>query len=182
MVKRLFDISPASSLPKWKEPKDEGSCVIEIIHFLTSTAENVYNIGKHLLWVKDRVKHGEFGRWVDDHLPISQRTAQRFMVFAKDCDDQNRLLEYHPEKERQEKTTKLPQGRPHQPARKTIKQIAREITWERRQKRQDVVFGTNLRMQQDEDRETLERILARLYDKWGREILEEWIREIVKSL
>lgn len=68
---KVFDISSASSLPTWTPPESEDRAVVEIIVFCTSLGENVYRVGKHLLWVKDRVKHGEFGKWVEDYLPIS---------------------------------------------------------------------------------------------------------------
>jgi len=184
MVKRIFDISPASSLPEYREPKDEGACVIEIIHFCTSLAENVYHIGRHLLWAKKNCQYGDFVEWLEENMPFSVRSGQRFMKFARDCDGQDRLLEYHPEKERIERKTKAvkrPATKPGGfPPRKSIAQIKKEIEQEKKKRHRDV-FGQIVK-QDKIDKKELSDLLVRLYYKWGRETLEGWIREIVERL
>jgi hypothetical protein len=55
-------------------------------------------IGKALIWVKGRLRHGQFGPWVESNLWFSQRTAQRFQGFALECDRASSLLEYQPGK------------------------------------------------------------------------------------
>lgn len=96
------------------------------------------------------------------------------MKFAKDCDGQDRLLEYHPEKSRKARAKKLPR----QNMRKSITQIAREFE----QKRHGDGFVPSQKKQEREDRKELSKVLSRLYYKWGRDTLEGWIREIFESL
>lgn len=56
-------------------------------------------LGKNLVWVKEDIGHGNFEQWIDENIWFSIDTAQRMMAFAIRCDDDGKLIEYHPRKE-----------------------------------------------------------------------------------
>jgi hypothetical protein len=45
--------------------------------------EKALLIGEKLTQLKDSMPHGEWGKWVDIHLPFDQRTAQKYMFLHK---------------------------------------------------------------------------------------------------
>ena len=57
-------------------------CTQEIEMLAHMNVVSAIEIGKRLVWAKDRLKHGEFGGWVKDELPFSPVTAWRYMKIA----------------------------------------------------------------------------------------------------
>jgi phage N-6-adenine-methyltransferase len=47
--------------------------------------------GQLLAEAKDRLPHGQFGRWLDEHFPASRRTAQGYMRMAAHVEDAQRV-------------------------------------------------------------------------------------------
>lgn len=86
----------AGSLPAFAEPESLAGAAAAINELGRNLAEHAYLVGRHLLWVKERVGHGAFGGWVAENVWFSARTAQRFMRFATDCEAGSRLLDYAP--------------------------------------------------------------------------------------
>ena len=60
--------------------------------------EHAYLVGKELMWVKEKVRHGNFLPWVEKNLWFQRATAVHFMRFAEKCDKAGKLLAYHPNK------------------------------------------------------------------------------------
>ena len=56
----------------------------EITVLKHQTAQNIIEIGKRLIQAKELVPHGEWGRWLEEKVDISQWTANRFMKVAKE--------------------------------------------------------------------------------------------------
>ncbi len=48
------------------------------------TAENIIEIGKTLLEVKEKLPHGEFLSWLENEVNYSKSTAYNFMKVAKE--------------------------------------------------------------------------------------------------
>ncbi len=51
----------------------------EIQKFEKVNLEKAYSIGELLLEQKKRIRHGQFGRWMDKFLPFTRRTCQNYM-------------------------------------------------------------------------------------------------------
>ena len=54
----------------------------EILILKDQTAQNIIEIGKRLIKVKDNLEHGEFTEWLKEKIDISHRTANNFMKVA----------------------------------------------------------------------------------------------------
>lgn len=54
----------------------------EILILKEQTAQNIMEIGKRLIAVKDNLQHGEFSEWLKERVDISHRTANNFMKVA----------------------------------------------------------------------------------------------------
>ncbi len=52
--------------------------------------------GRRLIEVKNRIPHGEFGKWCEDNLEFSYRKAARTMQLAEKMDDENSLFSKMP--------------------------------------------------------------------------------------
>jgi hypothetical protein len=50
---------------------------------LSRTAEDIIEIGRELIAVKDRVGHGNFLPWIDREFSMTEKSAERFMSVAK---------------------------------------------------------------------------------------------------
>lgn len=55
----------------------------EILILKDQTAQNIIEIGKRLIKVKENLEHGEFTKWLEERIDISHRTANNFMKVAK---------------------------------------------------------------------------------------------------
>ena len=85
-------------LPTWRAPETLDEARSVILRLGKSLHEHAYLIGKALAWAKGKLDHGEFTPWLKIKVWFSERTAQRFMTFAAECDDEQKLLEYQPGK------------------------------------------------------------------------------------
>ncbi len=56
------------------------------------SSENIRKTGELLQSAKDLLKHGDFTRWVTDHLPFSHRTANNMMVYYRVTLDHPELM------------------------------------------------------------------------------------------
>lgn len=54
----------------------------EILILKDQTAQNIIEIGKRLIEVKENLKHGEFGNYLKEKVEFSRQTANRFMSIA----------------------------------------------------------------------------------------------------
>lgn len=54
----------------------------EILILKDQTAQNIIEIGKRLIEVKENLQHGEFSEWLKERIDISHRTANNFMKVA----------------------------------------------------------------------------------------------------
>lgn len=54
----------------------------EILILKDQTAQNIIEIGKRLIEVKENLQHGEFSEWLKKRVDISHRTANNFMKVA----------------------------------------------------------------------------------------------------
>lgn len=54
----------------------------EILVLKDQTAQNIIEIGKRLIEVKENLQHGEFMKWLENKVDISDRTARNFMKVA----------------------------------------------------------------------------------------------------
>ena len=59
----------------------------EITLLKNQTAQNIIEIGKRLNQAKELVPHGEWGKWLEEKVEFSQRTANQFMRIAKEFSD-----------------------------------------------------------------------------------------------
>lgn len=54
----------------------------EILILKDQTAQNIIEIGKRLIKVKDNLPHGEYLNWLENSVDFTERTAQRFVKVA----------------------------------------------------------------------------------------------------
>jgi protein gp37 len=47
------------------------------------TVEHGFRVGEALLQAKRRIRHGRWGRWIEEHCDLSERTAQGYMRLAR---------------------------------------------------------------------------------------------------
>lgn len=58
------------------------------VNFLTGqTAQNIIDIGRTMLEVKENIPYGEFQDWLENHVHYSRRTAYNFMKIANEFED-----------------------------------------------------------------------------------------------
>lgn len=60
----------------------EAAYAERVVGLLRKTASDIIELGSALLEAKQALPHGRFTGWVEERLPISVRTAQRFMVIS----------------------------------------------------------------------------------------------------
>lgn len=56
---------------------------IKILELKQNIAQNTINLGMYLCTVKERLGHGEFGKWLEETVDFTERTARRFMKVYK---------------------------------------------------------------------------------------------------
>ena len=54
----------------------------EILMLKDQTAQNIIEIGKRLIDVKENTQHGEYLKWLEEKVDFTERTAQRFVKVA----------------------------------------------------------------------------------------------------
>lgn len=59
----------------------------EILILKQQTAQNIIEIGKRLIAVKQSLPHGEWGNWLKEKVDFTERTAQNFIRVAKEFSD-----------------------------------------------------------------------------------------------
>lgn len=69
-----------------------GTLTKEIILFKNSTAQNIIEIGKRLIQVKEMLPHGEWGRWLEKEVDFHQNTALKFMRVAHEFSNSTSML------------------------------------------------------------------------------------------
>jgi hypothetical protein len=61
----------------------------EIVLLKNQTAQNIIEIGKRLIEVKEQLPHGEWGKWLEEKVEFTDRTAQKFMKVASEISNTN---------------------------------------------------------------------------------------------
>ncbi|MFT5871131.1 MAG: chromosome segregation ATPase [Clostridium sp.] len=69
------------------EVQNVDTLTTEILFLKQQTAQNIIEIGKRLVAVKEGLPHGEFGKWLDEKVDFSQQTANKFMKVANEFED-----------------------------------------------------------------------------------------------
>ncbi|WP_158572946.1 DUF3102 domain-containing protein [Anaerotruncus sp. AF02-27] len=57
---------------------------VEINFYKQQTVQNIIEIGKRLIEAKSMLQHGEWSGWLQDHVELTQSTANRFMQLARE--------------------------------------------------------------------------------------------------
>lgn len=55
-----------------------------ILRLKQQAVQNIIQIGQELLKAKEKLPHGEWGKWLEERVEFSQRTANQFMRIAKE--------------------------------------------------------------------------------------------------
>jgi len=75
-------------LPQWGLPPSEEKAIERIGSYRIKGLEQYYKMGKTLIWLKEnQYGHGEWGNYLKNRVDLDERSAQRFMAFAKRADD-----------------------------------------------------------------------------------------------
>jgi hypothetical protein len=94
----------------WEAPRNINSSIARVRAKLSAwaktTNETAYLVGKEFLWMKNTRAHGEFMDAVAQ-TSVHIRTARRLMEHARECDQVNRLLPYHPNKKKRDTVSLL---------------------------------------------------------------------------
>lgn len=77
---------------------DINTLTTEILILKQQTAQNIIEIGKRLLSAKEKLPHGEWGKWLEEKVEFSDRTAQRFMKIASEFSNTTALSHLPPTK------------------------------------------------------------------------------------
>lgn len=64
---------------------------VEILILKQQTAQNIIEIGKRLISAKGSLPHGEWGKYLDEKVDFSQRTANNFMKVANEFSNSQTL-------------------------------------------------------------------------------------------
>ncbi|MBU3126769.1 DUF3102 domain-containing protein [Clostridium tagluense] len=64
---------------------------VEILILKQQTAQNIIEIGKRLIAAKGNLPHGEWGKYLDEKVDFSQRTANNFMKVANEFSNSQTL-------------------------------------------------------------------------------------------
>ena len=56
----------------------------EILIYKQQTAQNIIEIGKRLIAVKEQLPHGEWGKWLEEKVDFTHQTANKFMKVAEE--------------------------------------------------------------------------------------------------
>ena len=56
----------------------------EIVLLKNQTAQNIIEIGKRLIQVKEQLPHGEWGKWLEEKVEFTHQTANKFMKVAEE--------------------------------------------------------------------------------------------------
>jgi hypothetical protein len=95
----LEKIPQGRRLPYWEKPRTQVQSISRINkmieHWARLTEETAYRLGKEFTWLKNSLPHGEFQIAVA-RTPLKIRTVQNLMRHARECDEVNRVLPYHP--------------------------------------------------------------------------------------
>lgn len=70
----------------------------QIVLLKHQTACNIFEMGRRLQEVQDRLPHGEWLNWLKSKVEFSERTAQRFMKVARECGNTTALSHLGPTK------------------------------------------------------------------------------------
>ncbi len=84
------------TLPQWSAPDCLDKAKERLWNWGRSLHEHAYRMGRELIWIKEAVGHGDFGRWLKENTWFSQSTAERRMKFSGQCQESGTLLNYHP--------------------------------------------------------------------------------------
>lgn len=69
------------------EVQNIDSLTAEILILKQQTAQNIIEIGKRLIAVKESLPHGEFGKYLKEKVDFADRTARQFMKVAQEFGD-----------------------------------------------------------------------------------------------
>lgn len=69
--------------PIIKKCENINQLTAEILILKQQTAQNIIEIGKRLIEVKESLPHGEFGKWLEEKVEFSKSTAYRFINTAE---------------------------------------------------------------------------------------------------
>jgi hypothetical protein len=79
-------------LPTWGIPLSEEKAIERMFSYQRRSLEEFYKMGKTLNWLKEnQTQHGEWGEYLKSKVDIAERTAHRFMDFAKRADNLGHL-------------------------------------------------------------------------------------------
>lgn len=70
----------------------------EILIFKQQTAVNIIEIGRRLIQAKEMLPHGEWGKWLEEEVDFSDRTARRFMQVVSEFSKRPALADLPPSK------------------------------------------------------------------------------------
>lgn len=70
----------------------------EILILKQQTAQNIIEIGKRLIAVKENLPHGDFGNYLKEKVEFSQQTASNFMRAAKEFSNYQAISNFSPTK------------------------------------------------------------------------------------
>lgn len=145
----------------------------EILIYKQQTAQNIIEIGKRLIKVKESLPHGEWGKWLEEKVDFTDRTARRFMKVATEFGNRTTLSDLSssklfalldlPTEEREEFVSK-----PHEVNGKT--KTIDEMTSRELQK------AIKEKKQLEEKTKTLEesnKVLEQSYNELSQELQEE---------
>jgi len=115
LAQRADSVERIPNAPKlntrlWEAPRNINSSIARVKTKLSAwvktTNETAYLVGKEFIWMKNTRKHGEFMDAVAQ-TGVNIRTARRLMEHARECDEVNRLLDYHPNKKKRDTVSLL---------------------------------------------------------------------------
>ena len=64
---------------EWNMPRVTG----ELRLLLRRTTEDIFEVGKRLLWVEHQLGYGNFEKWLEEKFATTPRTAYRYMAVAR---------------------------------------------------------------------------------------------------
>lgn len=63
-----------------------------ILRLKQQTVQNIIQIGLELIKAKEKLSHGEWGKWLEEKIEFSQRTANQLMRIAKEFGSNSKMI------------------------------------------------------------------------------------------
>lgn len=161
----------------------------EILILKDQTAQNIIEIGKRLIEVKENLPHGEFTDWLEKRIDISHRTANNFMKVATTFSNSQSLANLGSTKlfllaglEEEDRQELMEENNVENMTTRELEQVVKEKKEIRKQLEAEQEYSEELQnaiKQKEQQIRTLENQIANIQKPETKVIEKEVVKEVV---